>query len=240
MGAFIETWRGGGAIALWLAGAPLMNLRVAMLAGNSDAARAILMAHSARMLKSCRIDVEISGAAPQPGSGAILCYNETSFADVVAFAAVMWPYIERAAAADIYAWIPFARPACRKAGIELVPRGNREATERLLAKMVSAVERGERVAWGGEGRLAGRDAVERFKVGASLIAIRSGAPLVPVAFHGGHQTLPLGSIRARPGKIRVHFGTPISTTGLRECDAREVADQAQGTVAGLYADLGVA
>jgi len=238
MGGFSETWRGGSAIARWLGGAPLMSLRVTLMARNRQAARAILTRHSAKMLGSCRIEVVVDGPIPAPGKGCVLCYNETSLADVVAFSAVMWPYIDRAAAADIYAWIPFARAACRKAGIALVPRGNREATGRLLEKTVAAVKRGERVAWGGEGRLSGQDAVTRFKVGASLIAIRSGAPLVPVAFHGGHQALPLGSIRARPGKISVRFGAPIPTTGLRDSDARDVADHAQAAVAGIYADLG--
>ncbi|SPH17485.1 hypothetical protein DEA8626_01008 [Defluviimonas aquaemixtae] len=119
----------------------------------------------------------------------------------------------------------------------MVPRGNRLATERLLKRMVAAVRRGERLAWGGEGRLYGRDGIGRFKVGASLIAIRAQAPLIPVVFHGGHHALPLGSIRARSGRIRVRFGTPIPTTGLKEEEARGLADHVQEEVARIYAVL---
>jgi hypothetical protein len=90
--------------------------------------------------------VEISGTPPRPGVGCVVVY-ETSFADVFAFGAVMWEHIDRASVADVYAWIPFAREASRRAGITLVPRGNRVATERVLTEMVEAVKAGERVAW---------------------------------------------------------------------------------------------
>ena len=86
--------------------------------------------------------------------------------------------------------------------------------------------------------MSGKDEVLRFKVGSALIAIRAGVPLVPVAFRGGHQALPLKSVRARPGTIRVRFGTPISTVGLVEEGARDLADRAQAAVAALYAELG--
>lgn len=237
MRALMERWRAGSAMLRWLLGTPLANLRVLATAKDRKQAQEIVMQRSERVLATCRITVEISGTAPLPGMGGVLVYNETSFADVFAFSAIMWKHIDRASAADVYAWIPFARAASSRAGIALVPRGNRTGTERVLTEMVEAVKAGERVAWGGEGRLSGRDEVLRFKVGASLIAIRAGAPLVPVAFHGGHQAIPLGSIRACPGVIRVRFGPPLSTTGLGDDAARDLSDRAQVVVTTMYAEL---
>lgn len=66
---------------------------------------------------------------------------------------------------------------------------------------------------------------------------RAGVPLVPVAFHGGHQTLSLHSVRARPGTIRVRFGAPISVEGFDESAVRALADKAQAALAALYAEL---
>lgn len=238
MGAMIERWRGGSALARWLLGAPLANLRVLATAKDRKQAQGIVMRRSERALASCGFTVEISGTPPPPGMSCVVVYNESSFADVFAFSAVMWKHIDRASAADVYAWIPFARAASRRAGIVLVPRGNRLATERILTEMVEAVKAGERVAWGGEGRLSGRDEVMRFKIGASLIAIRAGAPLVPVAFRGGHQAMPLGSIRARPGIIQVRFGAPLPTSGLGEDAARDLSDRVQAVVKAMYAELG--
>ena len=124
-----------------------------------------------------------------------------------------------------------------RAGIVEVPRGNREGTDRALAAMVEAARAGERVAWGGEGGFTGKDAVGRFKVGGALIAIRAGVPLVPVAFRGAHALFPLGSLRARPGTLRVRFGDPIPVAGIDEADARVLADRAEAAVAALYESL---
>ncbi len=49
--------------------------------------------------------------------------------------------------------------------------------------------------------------------------------------------MPLGSLRARPGKISVRFGTPISTTGIPEQEARDFADTAQEIMSHMYEDL---
>jgi 1-acyl-sn-glycerol-3-phosphate acyltransferase len=237
MGALGETVRGASASAAWVCGAPFVNARVTRSAKSPQQARAMIAAHFGRFLDACRIRVQIGGSPPAAGTGCVLCYNETSFADVAAFCTVMWTHVDRAAAADLYAYVPFGRSSARKAAIELVPRGDRVATGQILDRMVQAVRSGERVAWGGEGRLSGRDGVARFKLGASLIAIRSQAPIIPVAYFGGHQALPLRSVRARPGTIQVEFGAPIPTAGLTEDDARSLADHTQSTVAGMYERL---
>lgn len=232
-----ECWRGGSASLQFLLGAPLANARVALTATTKEEARAIVARHFSRFLDRCGVRVSVDGAFPEPGKGCVLCYNETSFVDVAAFSVTMWPHVDRAAAADLYAYVPGARAACRKAAIELVPRGNRAGTDHLLDRMIEAVKRGERVAWGGEGRLSGIDGVSRFKVGASLIAIRARVPVIPVIFQGGHDVMRLGALRARPGEVRIRFGTPVPTLGYADTDAREFADRLQAIAARTYAEL---
>jgi 1-acyl-sn-glycerol-3-phosphate acyltransferase len=237
LGTLGEIFRGGGASAAWLCGVPFVNLRIAVTATNEQEARRLIAAHCGRFLDTCRISVDVGGVPPEPGKGCIVCYNEASFADVMAFGKVMWPHIERTAIAELYGYFPFGRSSCRKAAMELVPRGNRLGTERLMEQMVERVKEGERLAWGGEGRITGLDGVGRFKVGASLIAIRAGAPIVPVVFCGGHRVLPFPSVRARPGRIRVRFGAPVPTAGLIEENARDLADHVQSVIAAMFADL---
>ena len=237
MNAIAETWRGGRAIFRWLLTSPFLTLRAIIQAKDKYEARAILAKSFARLLKACRIKVEVAGTPPKAGTGCVVCYNETSFADVFAFPSAVLPHVDRAAAADLYAWIPFGRRACKKLGIELVSRGKRKGTNRLISRVVQALKDGERIAWGGEGRLSGSDEVKRFKRGAALIAIRAGVPIIPVAFYGGHQALPLGSVRARPGTVHVLFGDPIDPSGYHEDDVRDLADHIQAVVAGMYAEL---
>jgi 1-acyl-sn-glycerol-3-phosphate acyltransferase len=237
MAALVQILRGGAASALWLVGVTFVSLRIVLAARDRDAARRVIAAHCRRFLDRCRITVEISGPPPPVGSGAVLCHNESAFPDVAAFLTVIWPHVDRAAGADLYAVFPFLRQASRKAGLELVPRGDRVRTDRLMDRVVQAVRAGERLSWGGEGRLSGQDGVARFKIGAALIAIRAQAPIIPLMIHGGHGTMPLGSIRARPGTIHLRFGAPIPTAGLLEADARDLADHVQAVVAGMYADF---
>ena len=237
MNAIAETCRGAFASAMWLGGMPFVNMRVAGSTTDVAQARSLYSAHCRAFLDRCRVKVEMDGDPPTPGQGCILSYNESSFMDVAAFAMVMWPHIEHAAAAELYGYIPYGRGAARKSNIAIVPRGNRAGTEKLLDRMAGAVKAGQRVAWGAEGRIAGIDGIGHVKIGGSLLAIKAQAPIQPVAFYGGHAIMPLGSVRARPGTVYVRFGDPIPTKGLEEADARAFADQTRAVLIGMYADL---
>jgi 1-acyl-sn-glycerol-3-phosphate acyltransferase len=49
-----------------------------------------------------------------------------------------------------------------------------------------------------------------FKLGPAMLAIRSGAPIVPVRLRGLVTALPRGSMLLSPADVRVTFGRPIS------------------------------
>lgn len=237
MGAFGEALNGARLLADALGGLPWVCLRILRSAQTPEAARDMLGAHFLRALTRQGVRVELRGTPPEPGTGCVLCYNETALPDVIAFNACMWRHIDIAAGADIYGWLPFLRRAGDKIGIVLVARGNRSATENLLEQMVAAVKAGKRVSWGGEGRLSGHDGVGHFKRGAALIAIKSGAPVIPVTIHGGHAIMPLRSLRARGGVIRIHFGPPISSAGYSEDTVRELTDRVREQVQETYLSL---
>ena len=61
----------------------------------------------------------------------------------------------------------------------------------------------------------GRDyALRPFKKGPFVLAIASGAPIVPTIIYGTIHVNPRGSLRARPGEVHVHFLEPVPTAGL--------------------------
>jgi 1-acyl-sn-glycerol-3-phosphate acyltransferase len=232
-----EHWRGGCASLRFLAGAPFAFAQASHAAKSRDSGRDLVGRHFSGFLDACRVKVSVEGDVPEPGKGCVLCHNETSFADVAAYFVGIWPHVDRIAGADLYAYFPFAKAAFRKLDIEMVPRGKRAATDLLLDRMVRAVQQGERVGWGGEGRLSGKDGIGHFKVGGSLIAIRAQAPVIPVVIHGGHAAMPLGTVRARPGEIRIRFCKPVPTTGCTEADARAFADELRLQFVQNYEDL---
>lgn len=232
-----ENWRGGLASLRFLLGTPKAMKRIARGSQVGRPARAPLEQLCAAFLEDCRLEVALDGKMPPAGSGCVLSHNETSFADMAAYFVAIWPHVDRLAGADIYRHIPFARKACEKLDIELVARGNRRSTDLLVERMVAAAREGERVGWGGEGRLYGRDGVGRFKVGGSIIAIRAKVPIVPVVIQGGHHAMKLGTFRARQGSIRIRFCDPVSTQGYDEADARELANKLQRIVSENYTTL---
>lgn len=237
MQAIAQTWRGSRAILLWMLYAPFLAMRVHFFAKDKSVARGYLASSFQRILKICRIRVVQVNAPKLPDSGYVVCYNETSFADVFAFPTTVLPLVDRVAAAEVYGRIPYGKRACAKLGIELVARGHRASSERLIQRVVDAVQSGESISWGGEGRLSGMDGLRRFKRGACLIAIRAGVPVVPVAFYGGFKALPTMSLRARPGEVLVRFGDPIYPDNYTEDQAREMADHVRTVVEQMYEDL---
>ena len=232
-----ENWRGGKASLRFLVGAPVAMGRIARGSQVGSQARAPLERLFAKYIEDCRFEVAVEGDIPAAGTGCIISHNETSFADLAAYFVAIWPHVDRLAGADVYRHIPFAQKACEKLDIELVSRGNRRSTDPLVDRMVAAAKDGKRVGWGGEGKLSGRDGIGRFKVGGSIIAIRAQVPIIPVVIQGGHHVMRLGTVRARPGKIRVRFCKPVSTDAYDESDARELADRLHRVVSENYAAL---
>jgi len=218
----------------------LIGSAIIILTGKKrSAALNIFRRYSQYALNIGKIKVEFDGQEHFPShSSFVAVYNETSWPDIMALAAVLYnDHIDHAAFASQYGLIPFMKSACKAAGIPLVPRGNRAGVDKVLNELVGYLNEGKRVIFGGEGRLSGIDGVMRFKQGSALLAIRSGKPLVPIAFHGGQLLMPLQSFALKPGTIRIRVGSPISSEGLSESDARQLVDQAQKKVSNLYKAL---
>ena len=78
-----------------------------------------------------------------------------------------------------------------------------------------------------EGRISPDGELGEILPGALLIAMKSGATVIPVGLWGSQFIVPHGQIvpRPTPGKVRVHFGAPLhfdDLKGLGSRDAREI------------------
>lgn len=90
----------------------------------------------------------------------------------------------------------------------------------------------------GEGRLLGiypegtrspDGRLHKFRTGVSRLALRSGAPVIPVGLIGTDKVLPPGSSRWHRAPVEVHFGEPLDFSGRPEDERsarvlREVAE----------------
>ena len=78
-----------------------------------------------------------------------------------------------------------------------------------------------------EGRRSVDGNLVEFKLGAAMLALRTGTPIVPIHLDGVREALPRGAKLPKAAKVRVHFGRPIDPAPYRraveagEIDRRE-------------------
>jgi len=109
--------------------------------------------------------------------------------------------------------IPLFGFAMRHAGYVPIDRSGGKAALRSLHEAAERVKRGASIIIFPEGTRSLDGRLRPFKMGGILIAIKAGCPIVPVAISGSHNVLPKGSLRVRPGRIKVTVGLPVQTVG---------------------------
>jgi 1-acyl-sn-glycerol-3-phosphate acyltransferase len=113
----------------------------------------------------------------------------------------------------------------RSAGHSAVNQVVKQGRERLAAGMgVVVYPEGTRVAPG---------QTRKYGVSGALLAIESGAPVVPIAHNSGY-LWPRRSLLKRAGTIYVVIGKPIDPRGL---DAREINRRAQAWIEATIAEI---
>lgn len=90
-------------------------------------------------------------------------------------------------------------------------RGDRASQGRMLTSALGWLAAGEAVGIFPEGHINQRPLLNRSRPGAALLALESGAPVIPAAILGSDRMLPLGRRIPRVGRdrIRVVFGRPV-------------------------------
>lgn len=214
---------------------PFVALRLRSSAHTRADARETVLSHLRRTRWIGRIGLEVSGAeVVPPDGGIVLVFNETSLVDLFGTVEVLWQHTDTSVIAAEFAHVPFIRPVVEKAGFVFMPRGNRHATDRVLAYLTSHAASGGRVSLAAQGRVSPTEGVAHFKRGAFLIAIRASVPILPMAVRGGREILAPRSCALRPGVLRCRFGSPIPTTGLSDADAPLLAERAREVVEAMY------
>jgi len=62
-----------------------------------------------------------------------------------------------------------------------------------------------------------------FRAGVGMLAVETGAPIVPVHIHGTYQSMPPGKIFPKPSNVTVSFGEPIYMDGYIKRKQNEMA-----------------
>ena len=102
----------------------------------------------------------------------------------------------------------------------------------VISQTVEACKQGKTLLIFPEGtRYKGEEGgVGEFKNGAFRIAVKTGAPVVPVAVTGARALFEANGNRCRPGSVRIKIMSPIQTAGMSKAEQKQLPDAVRQSI----------
>jgi len=112
---------------------------------------------------------------------------------------------------------PLVGPLIRRWGVIPVYRDDKRAAVSAVKLALKALEKGDVVAIFPEGTRsdAGRFQPEKVRSGAAVLALESGATVIPAGISGSFQALPKGATLIRPHPVIVRYGPPLALSSFK-------------------------
>jgi 1-acyl-sn-glycerol-3-phosphate acyltransferase len=118
-----------------------------------------------------------------------------------------------------------------------VDRRNREQALEAVEKGVQALKAGKPFLVYPEGTRSPDGRLQRFKKGVFVMAIKAGAPIVPISVSGSNKIMPKGKFVIRPGAVRITFHETVATEGSTIEDRQMIIERVRKAIlAGLEKD----
>lgn len=105
--------------------------------------------------------------------------------------------------------VPFFGWYLRKAGYFSIDRESFRSAYRALDAIAAIIKAGESVLIFPEGTRSWDGTLGKFKRGSLMAALKSGAPIIPIAISGSYNVLPRGTKLIHPAKVKLSAGAPI-------------------------------
>jgi len=132
--------------------------------------------------------------------------------------------------------MPFFGIYMMATGMIFIDRSNKQKTIISINKAIHLIKNGKNVFIFPEGRRSVDGKTGVFKKGAFLLAVKSGADVVPVAIMDTDKVWAKKNFRLHPGKIKVAIGTPIPTASYDETSIPELTKKVRERVIALRND----
>ncbi|NWF92105.1 MAG: 1-acyl-sn-glycerol-3-phosphate acyltransferase [Syntrophaceae bacterium] len=127
--------------------------------------------------------------------------------------------------------IPFFGWTMAAAGYISIDREGTRKTVEAMNEAAQKIRDGMSVVVFPEGSRSPDGSIQPFKKGGFTLAIKSRAPIVPIAIHGSREVMPKGRLKAVPGEIRVRVGDPIETRNYSLKERASLMEKVRETIA---------
>ena len=162
-----------------------------------------------------RVSVRVEGLEHlTPGQAYVYAANHRSNFDIFVLIAVLPGKFLWVAKKSLFT-IPLFGQALTRMGYIPVDRANRQQAIRSLERATTLLKAGRSMIIFPEGTRGTTPELLPFKKGVFIMALKAGQPVVPVAISGTRLVQPRGTLRVRPGPVKVVISPPLHPQDFR-------------------------
>ena len=184
----------------------------------------------------CGIKYRVAGTGHLPRDrAAVYCCNHQSNVDPPILYTALHPRMHILYKQEIDR-IPVLARAFRMGGFIPIDRSRKESAMQSIEAGAKSLQAGHSFLMFPEGTRSKTDEMLPFKKGGFIMAIKAGAPIVPVAIQGGRAAMRRGSWIIRPVTVSLRAGKPIETAGFSLEDRDVLIVRVREAIAGLLAE----
>ena len=215
--------------------ATLRRAERALAAGDLDTVEQIVKANIPRwsrgILRVTGARMTVEGQKNIPAGPCVFVGNHRSYYDIpILLTALDAPH--GILAKEELEKIPLLNRWMKLLGCVFVQRDDVRASVRALNDATAIVEGGRSFVIFPEGtRYKGEEGgAGEFKAGAFRIAVKTGAPVIPVAVTGARALFETNGNRCRPGSVRIKIMSPIQTAGMSKAEQKQLPDAVRQSI----------
>jgi 1-acyl-sn-glycerol-3-phosphate acyltransferase len=166
------------------------------------------------------IKVETSGIDHIPlNKPLILVANHQGVSDIPVLLAYLPIRFRFAIKKELFS-IPFFGWYLRQAGYFPIDRAVILSAYKTLEQIIEILKSGESVMIFPEGTRSRDGTLGKFKRGSLMAALKSGAPVIPIAISGSYNIMPKGTYLVNPSRVKLSVGKPIYIKDEKEYDQK--------------------
>lgn len=195
----------------------------AWLTGNTDVLYRVGVRGASMALWLAGVRLEVHGLEKIPPDRAVIFMpNHQSNCDPPAIITILPPVLVMAK--QEFFRVPVLGRGMRARGFIPVDRRNRERAIAAVEQAVAALKAGHSFLAFPEGTRSLDGRLQTFKRGVFMMAIKAGAPIVPISVSGARKIMPKGEFVIRPGRVRITIHDPIPTAHFDLDERQTVID----------------